>query len=214
MVTERAIDTVIIMLITALAFVLQVRVFGTFFSRTGTRLDTILGQFSTTGWLVTFICGIAAAISLYLAMRKLTLFNKVKEAVSNIWQGIASLRNVDHGWLFMIYSVAIWVCYFLHFYLTFFCFDFTSNLGITCALVSFVVGSIAVIVPTPNGAGPWHFAVKTMLILYGIGETQALYFVLIVHTIQTLLVALLGIMAWIALGFTRRRKMDIINPLN
>ena len=213
-VTERAIDTVIIMLITALAFVLQVRVFGTFFSRTGTRLDTILGQFSTTGWLVTFICGIAAAISLYLAMRKLTLFNKVKEAVSNIWQGIASLRNVDHGRLYMIYSVAIWICYFLHFYLTFFCFDFTSNLGITCALVSFVVGSIAVIVPTPNGAGPWHFAVKTMLILYGIGETHALYFVLIVHTIQTLLVALLGIMAWIALGFTRRRKMDIINPLN
>lgn len=72
-----------------------------------------------------------------------------------------------------------------------------------CALVTFVVGSIAVIVPTPNGAGPWHFAVKTMLILYGLGETEALYFVLIVHTVQTMLVVVLGMVAWAVLAFTK-----------
>ena len=71
----------------------------------------------------------------------------------------------------------------------------------SCALVTFIVGSIAVIVPTPNGAGPWHFAVKTMLILYGIQEYDALYFVLIVHSVQTLLVILLGVYAWIMLFF-------------
>ena len=68
--------------------------------------------------------------------------------------------------------------------------------------MSFVVGSIAVIVPTPNGAGPWHFAVKTMLILYGVESNAALYFVLIVHTVQTFLVILLGIWASAALGMT------------
>jgi hypothetical protein len=66
-------------------------------------------------------------------------------------------------------------------------------------MVTFIVGSIAVIVPTPNGAGPWHFAVKTMLILYGVQDTDALYFVLIVHSVQTLLVVALGVYAWIAL---------------
>jgi hypothetical protein len=71
-------------------------------------------------------------------------------------------------------------------------------------LVTFIVGSIAVIVPTPNGAGPWHFAVKTMLILYGVQETDALYFVLIVHSVQTLLVVALGVYAWVALSFQRR----------
>ena len=121
-----------------------------------------------------------------------------------VWQGIISLKDVKSVPLFIFYSVAIWVSYFLHYYLTFFCFDFTAGLGLTCALVTFVVGSIAVIVPTPNGAGPWHFAVKTMLILYGVADTQALYFVLIVHTIQTLLVILLGIWAWIHLSFFHR----------
>ena len=66
----------------------------------------------------------------------------------------------------------------------------------------FVVANFAVIVPTPNGAGPWHFAIKTMLILYGVQDEQALYFVLIVHTVQTFLVVLLGIYAWLALEFT------------
>ena len=61
------------------------------------------------------------------------------------------------------------------------------------------------LVPTPNGAGPWHFAVKTILVLYGVCESDAVVFVLIVHTLQTLLVILLGLYAAGALAFTRRR---------
>jgi hypothetical protein len=75
-------------------------------------------------------------------------------------------------------------------------------------MVTFIVGSIAVLVPTPNGAGPWHFAVKTMLILYGVADNEALYFVLIVHTVQTLLVIAIGVYAWAALAFKERRLRD------
>ena len=45
-----------------------------------------------------------------------------------------------------------------------------------------------------------------MLMLYGVGSTDALYFVLIVHSVQTLLVVLLGIWAWAALSFTAKKK--------
>lgn len=117
-----------------------------------------------------------------------------------------SLKQVKNIPLFLFYSIAIWASYFLHYYLTFFCFDFTASLGAMCALVTFIVGSIAVIVPTPNGAGPWHFAVKTMLILYGVADINALYFVLIVHTVQTLLVVALGIYSWVALSLTNSKK--------
>ena len=72
-------------------------------------------------------------------------------------------------------------------------------------MVTFVVGSIAVVEPTANGAGPWHFAVKTMLIQYGVRANDALFFVLIVHSVQTLLVILLGFFAWTALAFTKKR---------
>lgn len=43
-----------------------------------------------------------------------------------------------------------------------------------------------------------------MLILYGIQSDDALFFVLIVHSVQTLLVILLGIYAWLVLTFTKK----------
>jgi len=203
-VTERAVDTLIVMLYSGLILLFEMSVFGTFFRRTGTSVDRILNGFSTTGYLVTAICGIAALILLYLLLKDLSIYNKVKTTLNSIWEGVLSLRGIRNLPLYLLFSVGIWGCYFLHFYLTFFCFDFTRDLSLGCALVAFIVGNFAVIVPTPNGAGPWHFAVKTMLILYGVQDEQALYFVLIVHTVQTLLVVALGIWAWAQLLFTKR----------
>jgi hypothetical protein len=45
-----------------------------------------------------------------------------------------------------------------------------------------------------------------MLILYGVADERALWFVLIVHTVQTMLVVVLGIYAWVALSFSGVRK--------
>jgi hypothetical protein len=191
-------------LMTALTLLLQMSVFGTFFRKTGTNISGILHRFTATGYIVTAICAVAIVLLLYVLLRRLSIYNKVKTTLSGIWQGVTSLKDVRNKWLFVFFTVGIWVSYFLHYYLTFFCFDFTENLGVSCALVTFIVGSMAVIVPTPNGAGPWHFAVKTMLILYGVADENALYFALIVHTVQTMMLILLGIYGWAALSFTKR----------
>lgn len=204
-VTERAIDTLLLGVIAVAVIIGQMNVFASFFSRTGTSLEGFLGSFSTAGWLVTAVCAVAAVGLIAYLLHRLSIYNKVKATLHGIWQGVLSVREVRRKWLFVLFTLAIWVSYFLHYYLTFFCFPATKNLGIACALVTFIVGSIAVIVPTPNGMGPWHFAVKTMLILYGVADNDALYFVLIVHSVQTLLVALLGIYAFAALAFTKRR---------
>jgi len=201
-VTERAIDSLLVMGITAIVILLEMSTFGTFFQKTGTNLHDILHGFSWAGYLVVGICGVAMLILLHFLLRKLSIYDKVRATMSGIWQGVISLKDVKNIPLFTFFTLAIWLSYFLHYYLTFFCFDFTANLGLGCAMVTFIVGSIAVIVPTPNGAGPWHFAVKTMLILYGVADERALYFVLIVHTVQTMLVIVLGIYAWLALNFT------------
>ena len=207
-VTERAIDSLLVMGITTLVLLLEMSTFGTFFRQTGTDLRSILYGFSWAGYFVAAICAIAIVILLHFLLRKLSIYNKVRATLSGIWQGVISLKDVRNIPLFIFFTFAIWGSYFLHYYLTFFCFDFTAHLGIDCALVTFIVGSIAVIVPTPNGAGPWHFAVKTMLILYGVQDEHALYFVLIVHTVQTMLVVALGIYAWAALLFTKRVTLN------
>ena len=90
------------------------------------------------------------------------------------------------------------------FFDSFFCFASTAGLGVDVAMVAFVVGTFAVLVPTPNGAGPWHFAVKTVLMLNGVAGDDGALFALIVHTVQTLLVAVLGVYAVVGLGLTRK----------
>ena len=175
----------------------------------GISFSKALGTVVTERAIDTLLMGIITALLLlHLLLKRLAVYNKMKATMGGIWQGVMSLKSVKNIPLFTFYTLGIWLCYFLHYYLTFFCFDFTADLGIDCALVTFVVGSIAVIVPTPNGAGPWHFAVKTMLILYGVSDINALYFVLIVHSVQTMLVIALGIYAWCALAFTRVKKVN------
>ncbi len=212
-VTERAIDTLLVMLITGLTILFEMSTFGTFFTKTGTSVDSLLHAFSWAGYLVAAVCLVAVGVLLHFLLQRLSIYNKVRTTLKSLWEGVVSLRQVRRAWLFAALTLAIWLCYFLHYYLTFFCFSFTRDLGIGCALVTFIVGSIAVIVPTPNGAGPWHFAVKTMLILYGVQDNQALYFVLIVHTVQTMLVILLGVYAWLRLSFLRENRTTEIEEI-
>ena len=206
--TERVIDSLLVLIIAIVVFLLQIPVFLNFFAKTGTSVDSILHQFTATGYIVTAICGVAVLILLHFLLKKLAIYNKVKATLHGLWEGVISLKDVKNVPLFTAFTIGIWLSYFLHYYLTFQCFESTSHLNLMCGLVTFIVGSIAVIVPTPNGAGPWHFAVKTMLILYGIQSTDALFFVLIVHSVQTLLVILLGIYAWISLAFTKKVKSE------
>lgn len=208
-VTERVIDSLLVLFITLVVVLSQVAIFNSFFDRTGTNVGEILRGFTTTGYIVTAICLVITLGFLWILMKRFTFMEKLKDMVNKVKEGILSLSGVKNKGMFVFYTFAIWVSYFLHYWITFKCFDFTENLSFTVAIVSFIVGSISVIVPTPNGAGPWHFAVKTILILYGLADTDAVTFVLIVHTIQTALVPLLGIFSLVALSFRPvHKKVD------
>ncbi|MGN0233816.1 MAG: lysylphosphatidylglycerol synthase transmembrane domain-containing protein [Bacteroidaceae bacterium] len=204
-VTERVVDMAMVVLLSLMVFLSQVPVFITFFRRTGVSLGSFLSSFSPAGWAVTTICLLVLMLAGWILMRRIGLFSRTRAVLMDLRDGLMSVRRVDSPLLFLFYSAGIWVSYFLHFYLTFFCFPSTSTLGLAAALVAFVVGTFAVLVPTPNGAGPWHFAVKSVLVLYAIPQDDATLFVLIVHTLQTFLVVLLGLYALMALAFTRKR---------
>lgn len=198
-VTERVIDMLMIALLSVGVFVLQIPVFVQFFQQTGISLGGFLGQFTMTGWMVTIVSGLLALLTGLYLLRRFELMTRTRSVLTELSEGLLSIRKIDGKAMFLFYSIAIWVCYFFHFYLTFYCFAYTRELGLSVALVAFVVGTFAVLVPTPNGAGPWHFAVKTVLMLYGVAGDDGALFALIVHTVQTLLVAVLGVYSSLAL---------------
>ncbi len=202
LVTERLIDTLVVALMTIIAVVLQWNVFMEFINNVGIATP---GN-DTGGWVVMLLSATAIATMLYLFMRKMKIWKKIRSFITRFSDGLMSIRKMKNGWLFIIETLAIWFCYFMQFYLCFFYFPFTGSLSFLAGLLLFVAGSIAVIVPTPNGAGPWHFAVISIMMIYGISETDASIFALIVHSTQTLIVAILGIYALIMLQFKKRAK--------
>lgn len=194
-VTERLVDALSLLLITGVTLVAQLPVFATFFRETGTKIPSLL-HLLTTPWFYVSLFSVAAVVILAAILLR-SISEKVKGAAQSMWKGIRSLRDVKSMPLFLLYTFLMWACYFCHFYLAFYCFPFTAQLGFEAGLVMFVAGAFAVIVPTPNGAGSWHFAVITMMMLYGVSGTDASTFALLVHGIQTLLVILLGIWGWL-----------------
>lgn len=204
-VTERIVDSIMIVLLTMLAFLSQIPVFLEFLQTTGTDFRGLLSRFTTTGYIVTAVCLVMAVLAGLFFINKYV--RRGRDLLRDLRAGILSLKDVRSLPLYLTYSLLIWVCYFLHFYVAFFAFGFTSVVTPADAFLIFCIGSFAVLVPTPNGAGPWHFAVKTMLVLLYptlISETQAILFALAVHTIQTALVVMLGAWAWAHLSHVKR----------
>ena len=202
-VTERIIDIVIVAVLSLIVFVTQIPDFIAFFHETGMSLQSLTSRFTPAGIFVTVASVVVIGIMAVWLLRRAQLFSRTRSTLDELRQGLLSIARIEGRTLFLAYSIGIWVCYFLHFYLTFFCFAATRGLGIGVALLAFVVGTFAVLVPTPNGAGPWHFAVKTVLMLKGTPSDLAALFALVVHTIQTLLVALLGLYSTIRLYFLK-----------
>ena len=205
-VSERMIDTLCVGLITGLVLLSQMPVFATFFAETGTNVGRYAEVLTSGHFYLIILCALVILVLGFFLIRNIALFAKLKGILQNVWQGVVALKDIKHIPLYIIYTVGIWVCYFLEFYLAFYAFGFSAHLGISAGLVMFVVGTLAVIVPTPNGAGPWHFAVMTMMMLYGVGKEDAGIFALLVHGIQTFLLILLGIYGLSALPFTNKFK--------
>lgn len=202
-VTERVVDMSMVLLFSTLTMLTQIPVFMRFFRSTGLSLEAVTQTFTTSGYLLTALCLILIVLLAVFLLHRLNMFSHTKGAIGGLAEGLLSVRHLQSPFLFLLNTVGIWVSYYLHFYITFYCFSFTENLGATAALVAFVVGCFAVLVPTPNGAGPWHFAVKTVLVLYGVNAVSGALFALVVHTTQTLLIVVLGLYAMAALALTK-----------
>lgn len=210
LVAERLIDMLLVLLFVCVMLLTQLDVFVSLFAQTGTNEASFSKLLTSPKTYLIVVAVVVACVALWMPLRKTKLYAKVKQAISGFVDGLLSLKTMHRKGLFLLYTIGIWVGYFLEFYIAFFCFPFTAELTVVQALVIFAAISLAIIIPTPNGAGPWHFVVISMMTLYGVSHTDASSFALIVHTFQTLGVIMLGAYGWVALQ-VRNRKMKVEN---
>ena len=212
MVADRLTDTVTVLLLTLVTFMLAQDAFGKFFDAYPQTRDSIMGVVSDSRiWIGTIV--VLAALGWLLIMKTENKFiKKIQLMARNLWEGFAAITRMDGKWWFLLLTILIWGCYFLQLYLACKAFTFTSSLTVLAVLVVFVLSSIGMGIPTNGGLGAWHVATIFGLSLYGIGvfnpgnfDPRATAFAMLVWGFQTLLLIVLGIYAFISMAIDRRR---------
>jgi hypothetical protein len=121
--------------------------------------------------------------------------------------GLKSVAKLKKPWLYVLYTVLIWVSYFLT---GFFCYQAIpglNGLGVPAMFALLAFGSIARSLPVQGGGvGIYQKAVEKILFVgYGIGTSLGFAAGIILWAVQTFMQVLFGV---IALPFIFSKKKD------
>ncbi len=205
LIVDRSVDIIVELIFIAMTVLLQyneIMAFADSYHLTETLYNLL---FNPILWLI-----LAALVAIPFIFRKKIMassfFAKIKELGLNVLNGLKSVLKLEHKGLFILYSFLIFVCYYFMFYLCFYAFDFTENLSMLCGLSAFIMGSLGIIAPVQGGLGAWHFMVINTLILYGVAESDAQSFALLVHGSQTIMLISVGALAMLAMSILNKNK--------
>ncbi|MDR2533173.1 MAG: flippase-like domain-containing protein [Tannerellaceae bacterium] len=204
LVIDRVTDTLCVGTLTLLIVAFNLSFFETYLSR-NPNLMINFEDHSPTLWIIlALVILVAATWFTFTRLSHLTLVQKAKGGLMNIWEGMKSVWLMERKWLFLFQTAGIWSLYFLFFYTTFYAFEFTRDLGPIRGLIVFTMSSIGVAAPVQGGIGAWHFMVISSMVCFDVPADQAAAFALVVHTIQSAWQIVCGIVGIVALPVINR----------
>ena len=192
-VAERSFDLACLVLVTILAFVLQIDVTTAF-------VDEQMAKMSIKGSTVALVIGgLIAFIALLIFIYRKNKKTKLGHFLSGIGYGIMSIKFMHKKGRFLLYTFLIWFCYLSLVYIGFKSIEATQHLGWLPALSVLVFGSVGMIV-TPGGIGAYPSIVQWLLFkAYHINKNFALAFGWISWLAQTAIVLVLGLLSLLLL---------------
>jgi glycosyltransferase 2 family protein len=191
-VVERIIDVICLVTLIAISFFVEWKKLKAFID----TLEFPSGTGSSISpWTIIILAGV---IGFFLVIYLLRKNEKFKKLVTGFKEGMLAVFQLKNKGLFVFYSIAIWVLYFLMSYFVLKAFPETQELGISAVLTLFAIGSIAMAAPLPGGAGSYHTLVPLGLVmLYNLPKSDAIAFVFIFHGWQTLIQIIGGVVSLI-----------------
>jgi len=199
-ITERVIDLLMLIILMAITLLTQYQLLSDYFYNniwTGlvSKFQSVFGD-GLGGKLL--LLGVFAAIAFgaYLIFKRLNFWNRFQSIISGVIDGVLSVKNVANIPLFVVYTLGIWLMYFLMVYLAFDSMEATSHLGLAAGLAILVFGSVGIIV-VQGGLGAYHIIVQQILVLFGLTAATGFAFAWVIWSAQTLLIVILGVISFI-----------------
>lgn len=206
MILDRVSDTVTVACIILLACCFNVELFLSYIKEHASLSNSLTRIFSSSWMLGGVIAGIVLIVVIYKLFKNTTPIIKLTDFFKGIGRDMQTVFKMRRKVRFLIYTVGIWFSYFLYFYITFYAFDFTKDLGLTAGLIAFALSSLSMAIPTNGGMGVWHAAVVVSLGLYGVTKDSGEAFAFAIFAIQSLWIVLCGLFSMGALAVKNRNK--------
>lgn len=209
-VLERGFDMVCLMVWMVLLLLFKWGEFGTFI---GNEIwNPLQEKFNSAVWPLAIFMAVvpAAALSLWLLRKRLLemkVFRKAFEIARGLLKGLLTAFRMEHKWLFLLYTLLIWLTYWLTSLTTIYAFPQVGHLNGADALFLMIIGSFGWVVPVQGGLGAYHFIVSLALAkVYGIAQATGVVFATISHEAQALVMILCGVVSLISVSLWRKRQ--------
>lgn len=214
-VTERALDVLLLLVFMGLLFLLEVDKLTAYFDQAGTTGDTGDG-----GTVLLILAGVGVlVVGLAILFRRPLLRTKLGAKVWKLALGlieaVLSIRKLRNWPLFILLSFAIWGMYTLYAYTMLMGMNNTPEAPLYFAFVATVMGAIGMAFPTPGGIGPYHNAIIITFLLFGLSREVGQTAAVILHTPQYIFAILWGAIGYFYLIFQQRKtqQRQVVQPL-
>ena len=209
---ERAIDLVILLMITVIIFFSKIGFFGAFFRKNLFRpmLEQVEGALSVSllSWIIALAILAVVIGGLWFLFRRLSASPavvKIRKLVRGVVYGLKTIARMQHRWAFIMHTGIIWLMYFLMTYVLVFALPATSHLGPIDGLFLLVIGGLGMSAPVQGGLGAFHVITTLGLSLYGISQSNGVAYAVLSHESQSLFAIFLGMISFIMLMIENRR---------
>lgn len=139
-------------------------------------------------------------------IRRTKYYLKLKDMLRGFVDGIKTIGNLKNRNLFLLYTILIWLAYFMMSYVCFFSFPATSSLTWITGLAVMVFGGFGWAAPVQGGIGTFHVIVTQTLVLYNIAENDGLAYAILTHATQVFAMLIFGLLSLILLPVLNSKK--------
>ena len=197
-ITERIVDVLMLLIFLTVAFI--------------TNFHAVLGLFSSVK-----IPGGSALVMLALAMGVLSIGgyailkrknknSKILKFIKGIGDGAKSIQNMQGKTLFIVYTLFIWILYYLMTFVIFISMDGLEDLGVFQGLWVMVSGGFGMLFPSPGGVGSYQGAVMLGFESIGYDKVIGLAVGNVVWLTQTAMLILAGAVGYFLIIIARLKK--------
>lgn len=213
MVSERLADTVTVFLMFFATIVLAGSAIDSFIEEYPDMFDNMSRIASSPLTYIAVVVAVGAVWLFFRLNRRRPWAVRLRNQLQALLGGFTSIFRIRRAWLWLLLTILLWGTYLTQMILCFQAFaptrEYMALHGPLIALVSFVLASLSMAIPSNGGIGPYQMAVGFGIQCFmadSLSGAQSYSFATLVLGAQTLVTIVCGLISFAGIAIDNRRQ--------